>query len=104
MSRQQIVVQNIHNRPSVAPGIGPQTDYALPDQRMFVGIGIDGAMQQDTALYAGRVGLPGPTFYKICDKIADQQVGVAERKQTMRQVIHTRDETRGRPNWFCGKV
>ncbi len=83
MNGQEVIVQNIHKRGRVPPGQWPYPGHASIGERVVVGIGIDGTVQQDTVLNRPGITLPIMPFHKIANKVAKQEVFVAEGQEAV---------------------
>lgn len=89
MQSQYVIVQNVDNRWSIAPGKCAKTAHTATGQGMFIRISINGPVQQDPLLDADRVGAPIVALDKIADEIADQDIFVAEGKKTVCEVVQS---------------
>lgn len=83
MNGQEVIVQNIHKRGRVPPGQWPYPGHASIGERVVVGIGVDGTVQQDTVLNRPGITLPIMPFHKIANKVAKQEVFVAEGEEAV---------------------
>ena len=83
-----MIVQYICYRCRVPAAIRTQAGNTFPDGRVLVGIGIDAAVKQNTLLNPGLKSLPGIAFDEIANEVAQQQICICIREQTMRDVVH----------------
>ena len=88
MNRQQVVVQNIHHRPGITPSERPDSLLASVCHRVVVGETVNRPVQQNPFLHALRVIFPCASFHIVADEVADEQVFIVERKETVGEVVH----------------
>ena len=83
-----MVIQDIRYRRCIPPGKRANPADHGVCCRVRIREYVDGPVQENTVPDPIRVILPRPSFDKIADKVAEQQIGIRVGKKTVGNVVH----------------
>src|SRR5690349_12966431 len=84
-----MIIDHIDKSTAIQTVVWSEKFFSFLCSRMFIGIGIDGTVKHDTALYPDRIIEFFFAFYKITDHITYQYFRVLERQVSMSEIVHS---------------